>query len=86
MILQSLGERLAAIWSQKGSVTARLCLSLFRVYYTRVVKAARSVLGAGGAYMTLVFMAVYTFQFRDVPVVEHTCAKQGRAGRARSRD
>lgn len=36
--------------------------------------------------MTLVFMAVYTFQFRDVPVVEHTCAKQGRAGRARSRD
>lgn len=31
--------------------------------------------------MTLVFIAVYTFQFWDLPMVEHTCAKQGRAGR-----
>ena len=35
----------------------------------------------GGAYMTPVFIAAYTFQFRNLPMMEHTCAKQGQAGR-----
>lgn len=31
--------------------------------------------------MTPVFIAAYTFQFRNLPMMEHTCAKQGQAGR-----
>ena len=31
--------------------------------------------------MTPVFIAVYTFQFQNLPMMEHTCAKEGQAGR-----
>lgn len=67
--------------TERLSVTARLCLSLFRVYYTPVVEAAFEAFWGWRAYMALVFMAVYTFQFRDVPVVEPHLTRQGRGWR-----